>query len=144
VPAVENDDVIQAIPANGSDHALHVRRYLGAVSYGKASEICLAVHSAEGWSVTLKCRTLRRSWDKIRNTNRTSNVAVGTVKKSTATKSPTWLSRNVRQVCDGGRFDRSMYPATVDWETWMPSLASSDWIRGVHGIIFSDNCLTGN
>ncbi len=37
--------------------------------------------------------------------NRMRNVAVGTVKKSTATMSRTWLSRKVRHVCDGGLRD---------------------------------------
>src|SRR5215475_10618596 len=36
-------------------------RYLGAVSKGKASSICRAVHSALGWAVTLKCTNRRRS-----------------------------------------------------------------------------------
>ena len=35
-------------------------------------------------------------------TNRTPKVAVGNVKKSTDTKSFTWLSRKLRQVWDGG------------------------------------------
>src|SRR5215472_11471106 len=35
-------------------------RYLGAVSHGKASRICCAVHSAVGCAVTAKCTMRRR------------------------------------------------------------------------------------
>jgi len=39
-------------------------------------------------------------------------------------------SRNVRHVCEGGLRVRTMYLATVVWETSMPILRSSPWIRG--------------
>ena len=61
-----------------------------------------AVHRAVGWSVTLKWSTRRRLWDRTRKPNSTWNRAVGTVKKSIETSSPMWLSRKLRQVCDGG------------------------------------------
>ncbi len=64
------------------------------------------------------------------NTNKTANVAVGTTKKSIETRQPTWLSRNVRQVCDGGFGCRTMYLVTVACETSMPSFNSSPWMRG--------------
>src|SRR5437867_11616036 len=55
---------------------------------------------------------------------------VGTVKKSTATKSLTWLFRKVRHVCEGGFLGRAIYLATVACERLMPSLSSSPWILG--------------
>src|ERR1700730_11858234 len=55
---------------------------------------------------------------------------VGTVKKSTETKSLTWFSRKVRQVCEGGVWRRPMYLATLVSPIEMPSLSSSPWIRG--------------
>ena len=55
---------------------------------------------------------------------------MGTVKKSRATRSWTWLARNVRQVWDGGvcRFGRSR--ETVRSATSIPSFCSSPWMRG--------------
>jgi hypothetical protein len=53
---------------------------------------------AEGEVVTVKWRIRRRSWDMINSTYSTRNVAVGTTKKSIATMSLTWFSRNERQV----------------------------------------------
>jgi hypothetical protein len=52
-------------------------------------------------SVDAKCRMRRRSCASIRNTYRTWNRMVGTVKKSTETMDFTWLSRKVRQVWEG-------------------------------------------
>ncbi len=49
-----------------------------------------------------------------RSPNRTPNVAVGTTKKSSGTKSLRWLSRNARHVDEGGLRRRGMYFATVD------------------------------
>ncbi len=63
-------------------------------------------------------------------TNRILNVTVGTTKKSTDTRSFTWLSKNARHVGDGGFFGRTMYFSTVDLATRMPSLASSPTMRG--------------
>src|SRR5437870_4672194 len=77
-------------------------KYRGAVSQGNASTSCWAVHSAVGASVTLMWTTRRRSCARTTKTNKTLNITVGTTKKSTATRLPTWLSRKVRQVCDGG------------------------------------------
>jgi hypothetical protein len=42
------------------------------------------------------------SWASTRNPNSTPNVAVGTVKKSIATRSFTWLSKKARQDGDDG------------------------------------------
>ena len=63
-------------------------------------------------------------------TKSTRRPAVGTVKKSRATRSRTWLARNVRQVCDAGepRFGSSR--ETVRSATSIPSLRSSPWILG--------------
>ena len=55
-------------------------QYRGAWSHGNASRICCAVHSSVGCSVTLKCTTRRRSWERTTKTNSTRTV--GTVKKS--------------------------------------------------------------
>src|SRR6516165_37033 len=102
----------------------------GAVSFGKASTICWAVHSAVGCSVTFKGTTRRRWWASTTRTKNTRRLTVGTVKKSRATRSRRWLARNVRQVWDGGvcRFGRSR--ETVRSATSIPSFCSSPWIRG--------------
>ncbi len=63
-------------------------------------------------------------------TNRTANVAVGTTKKSVETRQPTWLSRNVRHVCDGGFRCHTMYLDTVASDASIPSCMSSPWMRG--------------
>jgi hypothetical protein len=42
----------------------------------------------------------------------------------------TWLSRDVRQLCEGGLLPRSMYLATVGSVISIPSLSNSPWIRG--------------
>src|ERR1700681_2113942 len=44
----------------------------------------------------------RRSSAKTRKTYRILKRMIGTVKKSTETKSLKWFSRNVRHVCEGG------------------------------------------
>jgi hypothetical protein len=44
---------------------------------------------------------------------KSSYVAVGTTKKSTAAICATWLARKVRHDCDGGVDGRVMYFATV-------------------------------
>ena len=48
-------------------------KYRGAWSHGNASRICCAVHSSVGRSVTLKCTTRRRSWERTTKTNSTRN-----------------------------------------------------------------------
>src|SRR5207237_5873381 len=58
------------------------------------------------------------------------NVAVGTTKKSTETRSKTWFWRNVRQVCEGDFGRRGRSRATVRCDTSKPSLRSSPWMRG--------------
>jgi hypothetical protein len=50
---------------------------------------------------------------------------VGTTKKSTETKFLAWFMRNVRQVCEGGLPCRTMYFATVAWETSIPIFTNS-------------------
>ena len=80
--------------------------------------------------MTLTWTTRRRSCARTTKTNKTLNSTVGTVKKSTETRLPTWLSRNVRQVCDGGVRRRTRYLETVAWEISRPSFWSSPWIRG--------------
>ena len=64
------------------------------------------------------------------NTNSTWKVAVGTVKKSHATMSVTWLLRKAFHVGDGGLRTRGRYFSTVDLATVMPSLRSSPTMRG--------------
>jgi hypothetical protein len=56
----------------------------------------------KGFSFTLKYSMRLRSWARTMNTDTTRNVAMGTSKKSMEAISPRWLSKNVRQVCDGG------------------------------------------
>jgi hypothetical protein len=58
-------------------------------------------------------------------TYRTRNVAVGTTKKSMATRSWAWFRRNVRQFCDGGFRRRGMYRDTVASETLKPRMSNS-------------------
>ncbi len=45
-------------------------KYFGALSQGKASKSCRAVHSAVGLAVTAKCTGRRRSWSRITKANR--------------------------------------------------------------------------
>jgi len=59
------------------------------------------------------CTMRRRAWARITNTKSRRPVAVGTTKKSAAMSCSTWLVKNVRHVCDGGRRHRTMYFATV-------------------------------
>src|SRR2546430_5707024 len=64
------------------------------------------------------------------NTNSIWKVAVGTVKKSHATISATWLFKKAFHVGDGGLRTRGRYFSTVDLATLMPSLRSSPTMRG--------------
>src|SRR5437870_6534009 len=102
----------------------------GALPQGNASTSCYAVHSEVGWAVTLKWSRRRRSCAKTIKTYRTRKVTVGTTKKSVETNCCTWFSRKVRQVWEGGLHWRPMYFATVAWDTSIPILSSSPWIRG--------------
>ncbi len=72
---------------------------------------------------------------------RTPKVAVGTTKKSSATRSLRWFSRNARQVGDGGFRRRGMYFATVEMATSMPSFASSLRMRGAPQVTFACDIL---
>src|SRR5712691_1592461 len=64
------------------------------------------------------------------NTNRTLQLAVGTVKKSHATMSLTWLLRKAFHVGDDGLRLCGRYFSRVDLATLIPSLRSSPTIRG--------------
>src|SRR5467141_1545181 len=105
-------------------------RYRGPSSSAHASSSWRAVHSAVGCSVTLRCTSRRLLWVSITSTNRTRQVAVGTVKKSNAIRSGAWFFKNVRHACDGGLRGRTMYFETVACETVRPSfnsLAVDSW-----------------
>ncbi len=111
------------------DHPHVNKQYLGAVSQGNASTICLAVHSAVGFVVTLKWTTWRRAWLRIIKTYKISNLIVGTTRKSTATISFMWFLMKVRQVWeDDFRGCRPNRPDTVCSDISIPSLSSSPWI----------------
>ena len=119
----------------GSEHLLHAQarhaplkaraihtipvpeQDLGAVSRGKASTSCWAVHWAVGCSVTLKWATVRRSWARTIRTKRTLKLTVGTVKKSRATSSVRWLFKKARRAGEDGRHSRTRYVSTVDFAT---------------------------
>jgi len=68
---------------------------------------------------------IRRSSLRITSPNKSLSPIVGTVNKSSAMIPDAWLRRKVRQFCDGGRRLRTMYLATVAWDTSMPSFSSS-------------------
>src|SRR5439155_8246651 len=63
-------------------------------------------------------------------TNNTRKLTVGTTKKSVETGLLTLLLRKVSQVWEGGFRWRAIYLATVAWDTSIPSLSSSPWMRG--------------
>ena len=96
----EGDDVVEAVPPKGTDHALAVR---------------------------ILPRGPRRREDLLdsRRTHSTRNVAVGTTKKSMKTRSWLWFRRNERQVCDGGLRRTGMYRDTVACATSNPSMSNS-------------------
>ena len=50
---------------------------------------------------------------------------VGTTKESTETRLPKWLSRKVRQVCEGGIRRRTRYLETVACEIARPNFRNS-------------------
>jgi hypothetical protein len=89
------DASAKGVPKDGIAIAEEIR---GAVSSGKVSTICWAVHAAVGCSVTLKWRTRRRWWARTTRTKSTRQRAVGTVKKSIETRPWTWYVRKARQV----------------------------------------------
>jgi hypothetical protein len=78
-----------------------------------------------GASVRLQWATRRRSCARTTKTNKTLNVTVGTVKKSTETRLRRWLSRNVRHICDGGLLRRPRHLDTAACEISMPNFWSS-------------------
>jgi len=103
VRLVQDDHVVEALPADRADYALNIRILPGtrrcrndfgdadtsdaalehgAISSGKASTTCCAAHSAVGCAVTLACRMRRRWCDSTTRTKSTRPVSVGTVKKS--------------------------------------------------------------
>jgi hypothetical protein len=58
------------------------------------------------------------------------NPIVGTVKKSRATSSVTWVLRKTHQEGEDGRRGRTRYFSTVDFATTIPSFRNSPRIRG--------------
>src|SRR5262245_49371690 len=74
--------------------------------------------------------SLRALVSALRCASNTRKVAVGTVRKSIETSSQKWLSRNVRQVCDGGFLFFVISRETVLSEISIPSLSDSSWMRG--------------
>src|SRR5438874_9339266 len=70
-----------------------------------------------------------RSWARMTNTKSTWKVAVGTVKKSQATKAWTWLYRNAFQGGEDGVRARGRSCSTVDLATAMPSVWRAPTIR---------------
>jgi len=113
-------------------HSIPISRIMkrGESMPQNASTICCDVHSAVGCSVTLKCTILRRSCASTMRTNRTRNVAVGTVKKSIETSSLIWLSRNALHDCEGGCGLLGIKRETVLSEMLIPSFRSSPCTRG--------------
>jgi hypothetical protein len=105
-------------------------------AYG-ASRICCTIRNALGFRVTLKCRTLRRSWPMTKKQYRTPNVSVGTVKKSIAAMASRWFLRNV-----SGRFRGSGFlgilpePVQLDMEGKQLPLAefieTMSSVRAIH------------
>ena len=61
---------------------------------------------------------------------------MGTTKKSIATMSVRWLSKNERHVWEGGLSRRGLYLKTVESLTSMPILASSARMRGLPQVGF--------
>src|SRR5260370_1774058 len=106
------------------------RKLGGAEASGKGWTGCWAVQALVGCAMTLKWRTWRRWWASTTRTKRTRSCTVGTVKKSTATRSGTWFVRNVRHVCEGGVRRFGISRETERAAKSMPSLSSSRWIRG--------------
>ena len=70
--------------------AEHDLGYLPRALSNPSDLTCWAVHWAVGLSVTLMWTTRRRSCATTTKTNKTLNTTVGTVKKSTETRLPTW------------------------------------------------------
>jgi hypothetical protein len=148
---VQDHDVVEALAAQGPNEALHVRilprgpgrrldfvdlQGLGSarehdpvhriavaqeVARGSLPGARWAVHWAVGVSVTLMWTARRRSCTRTTKTNKTLNVTVGTIKKSTETSLRRWLSRKLRHVCDGGFVRRPRYLDTAACEISMPS-----------------------
>jgi hypothetical protein len=106
---VERSSATETVKAINSPHrvarleserlAVHVSSRLKLLS--ERLETSPPAHSAVGCSVTLKCTSRRRPWLSTTSTNSTRKVAVGTVKKSKATRSWAWFAKNARHACDG-------------------------------------------
>ena len=97
--------------------AEHDLGYLPRALSNPSDLTCWAVHWAVGLSVTLMWTTRRRSCATTTKTNKTLNTTVGTVKKSTETRLPTWSwhapvkpFKNVTE----GRYRRTIYDVTRD------------------------------
>ncbi len=140
----EHDHVIQALAADRADQPFDVsplprrpgRRQdlLNALRFHLVHELLaedpVAVAKQGGFA---RCCAVHSAWMRrppkwgcaAANTYKTWNRTVGTVKKSTETMFLTWLSRNVRQVWEGGSRRRTMYLATVGSVISMPSFSNS-------------------
>jgi hypothetical protein len=71
-----------ALPPIGRSHPDPRRTSHGAISHGHTLRSCWAVHPAVGCALTFMWTMRRRSCDSRTNTNKTRNVAVGSLKKS--------------------------------------------------------------
>ena len=153
VDLVEHDHMVEALAAQGSDEAFHVRilpwgpggRLDLADSHGLGSarerdavhRIAVAQHVARGgipgeglyellgrhWAVGVSVTLVNDASPIVREDHedeQTLNITVGTTKKSTETR-VCMLSRNVRQVCDGGPLRRPRYFDTAACEISTPS-----------------------
>ncbi len=105
-------------------------RYRGAVSRGKASTSCYAVHRAVGCAVPLTWTTRRLACASTTSTKRTVQRTVGTGKKSMETRCARWFFKKAHQVGAGGGRRRTRYFSTVDFATALPSFRHSPERRG--------------
>lgn len=156
--AADNNHVVQALPAYGSDQSLHVRSAddFGDAYAGHAAPERIAVDHVpvshepsrrgvirEGINNLLRgaaggrmvgnreVDAIRRRWcARSTKTKSARPVTVGTVKKSIDTRAATWLARNVRHVWGGRGRRRRRKRETVCSEMSMQSCAISPWIRG--------------
>ncbi len=79
--------VIGEVPGEGPPQVPSIQD--DQVVDGKASTICCAAQAAVGWAVTFQWSTRRLVCEITTSTDSTWNVAVGTVKKSSETRSDT-------------------------------------------------------
>jgi hypothetical protein len=79
---------------------------------------------SRSWRRNRACASSGRA-SRTTKTKRIRQVSVGTGKKSMATVEPTWFSRNVRQVCEGGVRRRGISREIVRSDTSNPSFNNS-------------------